>query len=277
MSRRWLITGCASGLGLALAEAAAAAGDRVIATDLREDALAPLAARYPGNISTTALDVTDADACTAAARFATATYGGVDVLVNNAGFGQFGAVEEVGDDQLRAEFETNVFGPWRMVRAFLPLMRAQGSGQILMVSSAAGGIVYPGLGAYAASKYALEGMAETLAAEVAGFGIAVCILEPGGFATHFGSATHQPEHQIEAYTPIVGAMRDALTAPPADNPAVEKPAAFAATVLELVNSGHHPMRMPIGTGVAEQLLEAWDRRRTDMLEAHRHGTAVRVS
>ncbi|GGJ88501.1 short-chain dehydrogenase/reductase [Pilimelia anulata] len=267
MTRRWLITGCSSGLGAALAAAAAARGDRVLATARRPEAVAELAGRYPDLITTATLDVRDTASCEAAVSRAVARLGGLDILVNNAAYGQFGAVEEIDDDLLAEQLDTNVGGALRMSRAVLPHLRAAGAGRILMVSSTAAGIAYPGLGAYNASKCALEGLAETLAAEVAAFGIGVTILEPGGYATRYGAALREPHRRIEAYGPITAAIHDGIRSMADGGPGVGQPAEFAAAVLALVDSGEHPMRLPIGAGVADDLLAAWDRRRADMIAA----------
>ncbi|MFD0573244.1 SDR family NAD(P)-dependent oxidoreductase [Kitasatospora gansuensis] len=188
MTRRWLITGCSSGLGLALAEAVAAAGDTVLATARKPATLAELSRRHPDHVLTAALDIRDQAQVDDAVALAADRFGGLDVLVNNAGSGLFGAVEEVADEELRDQLETLVVGPWRLVRAVLPLFRAQGSGHVVNVSSLAYRMAFPGLGAYVTGKYALEGMSQALAAEVRPLGIRVSVVEPGGFATRYGAA-----------------------------------------------------------------------------------------
>ncbi|GGK16214.1 short-chain dehydrogenase/reductase [Pilimelia terevasa] len=269
-----MITGCSSGLGAALADAVAAAGDRVLATARRPESLTPLTDRYPHLVRTAACDVRDTAACEAAVAAAIDAFGRIDVLVNNAGYGVFGAVEEIDDEALAAQLDTNLGGAWRITRAALPHLRAAGSGHILMVSSTAAGIAYPGLGAYNASKAALEGLAETLAGEVAAFGIGVTILEPGGYATGYGASLDSRRTPVEAYAPITQAMEAGIASLAGGGPGVGQPQEFAAVVRELVESGARPMRLPIGAGVATELLQAWDRRREDMLDAERPRAAA---
>ncbi|KUN38110.1 short-chain dehydrogenase [Streptomyces longwoodensis] len=254
MTRRWLVTGCSSGLGRALADAAAEAGDLVIATARRPATLNDLVDRYPDRLSTVALDVCDADQCEAAVAHAVDRFGGVDVLVNNAGSGLFGAVEEVSDDELREQLEVLTVAPWRLTRLTLPLMRRQGYGHIVNVSSIAGRIGLPGLSAYVAGKYALEGMSQALAAEVAPFGIRVHAVEPGGFATRYGTSLTEAAHRIPAYAQSTGDVEAGLRGM-STNPDLTHPEVFAHHVLRLVASPTAPLRVPIGAD-AYTFLEA---------------------
>ncbi|MFJ8042513.1 SDR family NAD(P)-dependent oxidoreductase [Kitasatospora sp. NPDC096147] len=246
MARRWLITGCSSGLGLALAEAVAAAGDTVLATARKPATLEELRERHPDRVVTAALDVRDQLQVSEAVALAEDRLGGLDVLVNNAGYGLFGAVEEVGDQELRDQLETLVVGPWRLVREVLPGMRARRSGHIVNVSSLAGRMGLPGLGAYVTGKYALEGMSQVLAAEVAAFGIKVTAVEPGGFATHYGTAVNEAAHRIDAYRETVDPMLTAMRGME-DLPEIGRPTDFAAAVLRVVNAEQPPVRVPIGS------------------------------
>ncbi|GAA1951254.1 SDR family oxidoreductase [Kitasatospora viridis] len=245
--RRWLITGCSSGLGRALALAAAGAGDQVAATARKPAALEELVRAHPGRITPIALDVRDAEQCERAARTAADRLGGIDVLVNNAGSGLFGAVEEVGDAELREQLEVLLVGPWRLARLVLPLMRAQRSGHIVNVSSLAGRMAFPGLAAYVTGKFALEGMSQALAGEVAEHGIRVTVVEPGGFATDYGNALVESATRLPAYAASTGAALDGFRTM-ADNQELGRPEEFADAVLRVVRDGgaSGPLRVPIG-------------------------------
>ncbi|MFD3328342.1 SDR family oxidoreductase [Streptomyces sp. NPDC058701] len=246
MARRWLVTGCSSGLGRALAAAAAGAGHRVAVTARKTAALDDLAADWPGRITPIALELRDAAQCEDAVRTAADRLGGIDVLVNNAGCGLFGAVEEVSDAELRDQLETLVVGPWRLSRLVLPLMRAQGHGHIVNVSSLAGRMAFPGLGAYVAGKYALEGMSQALAAEAAPQGVRVTVVEPGVFATRYGTSLAEAGRRMPQYAESTGAMLDAFRVM-ADDTATGRPEDFAARVLDIVAAdASTPLRVPIG-------------------------------
>jgi NAD(P)-dependent dehydrogenase (short-subunit alcohol dehydrogenase family) len=177
-----LITGCSSGIGRATAVAAHAAGHTVVATARRPDTLDDL----PADVHRLPLDVRDPDSVTAAVARAKELTGGVTVLVNNAGFGQSGPIEMLTEEQIAHQFETNVYGPIRLIQAVLPDMRDRGRGRIVNVSSAAGKFSTPFLGIYCASKFALEAVSDALRVEVAPFGIRVIVVEPGPIATNFG-------------------------------------------------------------------------------------------
>jgi NAD(P)-dependent dehydrogenase (short-subunit alcohol dehydrogenase family) len=257
MGRRWLITGCSSGLGRALAGAVAAAGDRVLATARAPETLDDLRQRYPDRVAVGRLDVCDAAECAAAVELAVERFGGVDVLVNNAGYGLLGAVEEVTDEELEAQFQTLFLGPRRLTRLVLPLMRAQGRGHVLMVSSVAGRMALPGLGAYVAAKHALEGMAATLALETAGIGIRVTVLEPGAFATRYGSSLVDAATRLPEYRAVVDPMGAMVRGTVAGPRPFSHPDEFAKTVLALVNSDDEPpLRLPLGAGAWELILQA---------------------
>jgi NAD(P)-dependent dehydrogenase (short-subunit alcohol dehydrogenase family) len=190
--RVWLITGASSGFGRALALAAAAAGDTVVATGRNAAALDELTALSPDRIDARVSDAADVAAAAPLVADVLAEHGRIDVLVNNAGRGQVGAVEDTTDEELRSLFDLHVLGPAALTRAVLPHMRAQGSGAVVQMSSFGGQVAYPGFGAYCATKFALEGMSEALAAEVAPHGIRVLVVEPGAFRTSFsGSGLHE--------------------------------------------------------------------------------------
>jgi NAD(P)-dependent dehydrogenase (short-subunit alcohol dehydrogenase family) len=252
MVRRWLVTGCSSGLGQALAIAVAQAGDQLVATARQPAALAQLVAAWPDNISPVALDVRDEGQCRDAVGAAVERLGGIDVLVNNAGGGLFGAVEEVCDEELRDQLETLVVAPWRLTRLALAVMRGQGSGHIVNVSSVAGRMSVPGLAAYVCGKHALEGMSEALAAEVGPLGIRVTVMEPGGYATRYGTVLAETRTRLPAYAAVaemLGGFRAMQ-----DNPALGRPEEFAKAVLAVVASeAPTPLRVPIGPGAYEML------------------------
>ncbi|MFC4947670.1 oxidoreductase [Pseudonocardia sp. GCM10023141] len=238
-SRRWLITGANSGFGLAIAQAALAAGDVVVAGSRKVEALDGLVAAHPGAVTAVALDVTDPEQVAAAAT------GEIDVLVNNAGHGLLGALEELTDEQLRRVLETNVFGALAMTRAVLPGMRARRRGHIVQMSSVGGVVGNPGHAAYATSKFALEGASEALAAEVAPFGIRVTIVEPGPFRTDFAGRSMTFAEAIPDYadTPA-GALRSRFRAQDGVQPG--DPARGAAAILATVRAPSAPLRLPLG-------------------------------
>ncbi|WP_299535884.1 SDR family oxidoreductase [uncultured Streptomyces sp.] len=244
--RRWLVTGCSSGLGHALATAVARSGDRLVVTARKAADLADLTAAWPDRITAVPLELRDAASCEDAVRTAADRLGGIDILVNNAGAGLFGAVEEVSDAELRDQLETLVVGPWRLTRLVLPLMRAQGHGHILHVSSIVGRTAFPGLGAYTAGKHALEGMAKALAAEAAPHDIRVTLLEPGMFATRYGASLAEAGCRIPAYDgtnrPMLEGSRGL-----AAHPDTGRPEDFAARVLGIVAApSPTPLRIPVG-------------------------------
>ncbi|MFE7512106.1 SDR family oxidoreductase [Streptomyces sp. NPDC057540] len=246
MGKRWLITGGSSGLGRALAAAAAGAGHELAVTARKTADLEDLAAAWPGQIVPVPLELRDPDSCQEAVRTAVDRLGGIDVLVNNAGVGLFGAVEEVSDAELREQLEVLLVGPWRLTRLVLPLMRAQGHGHILNVSSIVGRMAFPGLGAYVAGKHALEGMSEALAVEAAPHGIRVTVLEPGMFATRYGTAMTEAAHRVPAYDVTNREMLEG-TRGLADSPETGRPEDFAARVLAIVHTeGATPLRIPVG-------------------------------
>ncbi|MFJ3908906.1 SDR family oxidoreductase [Streptomyces vinaceus] len=246
MGRRWLLTGCSSGLGHALASAAARAGDELAVTARKTADLEALAAAWPGRIVPIPLELRDAASCEEAVRRAVERLGGIDVLVNNAGMGLFGAVEEVSDAELRDQLETLVVGPWRLTRLVLPLMRAQGHGHVVNISSVVGRIAFPGMGAYVAGKHALEGMSQALAIEAAPHNIRVTVVEPGMFATRYGTSMAEARRRIPVYDVTNREMLEGARGL-AENPETGRPEDFAARVLDIVAAqGPTPLRIPVG-------------------------------
>ncbi|MBP2586015.1 NAD(P)-dependent dehydrogenase (short-subunit alcohol dehydrogenase family) [Streptomyces sp. PvR006] len=229
-----------------MAAAAAGAGHELVVTARKTADLEDLAAAWPGRIVPVPLELRDPASCQEAVRTAVDRLGGIDVLVNNAGVGLFGAVEEVSDAELRDQLEILVVGPWRLARLALPLMRAQGNGHILNVSSIVGRMAFPGLGAYVAAKHALEGMSEALAVEAAPHGIRVTVVEPGMFATRYGTAMAEAAHRVPAYDVTNREMLEGARGL-ADSPETGRPDDYAARVLAIVHAeGPTPLRIPVG-------------------------------
>ncbi|UED85862.1 SDR family NAD(P)-dependent oxidoreductase [Streptomyces profundus] len=207
--RHWFITGANSGLGAAFVDAALAAGDRVTGAVRRPETMAAKSAAHPERLAVVPLEVTEADRCAAALREAEAVGGPIDVLVNNAGFGTVGAVEETGDEELRHVMEVMFHGPLRLTRLALPTMRRRRSGTIVQVSSMGGLLSFAGVGAYCAAKGALELASEALSDEVRPLGVRVLIVEPGAFRTAFNGAISSTT-PLPDYEATVGPLRESL-------------------------------------------------------------------
>ncbi|MEU1283302.1 SDR family NAD(P)-dependent oxidoreductase [Kitasatospora sp. NPDC005856] len=241
MSKVWFVTGSSRGLGRAFVSAALSRGDRVAATARNTGQLAELVAAHGDAVLPLPLDVADRAAVHRAVLRAHQHFGRLDVVVNNAGYGLSGAVEELSERQLRDQLDTNLFGPLRVVQAALPLLRAQGSGHIVQISSVAGLAAFPLGGGYCASKWALEGLSEALAQEVAGFGVKVTVVEPGSYATDaIASAVH-----AEA-DPRYDGLRDAFAAQ-AGTLDTGDPAAAGRALLRLVDTERPPLRVFFGS------------------------------
>ncbi|MFE0459105.1 SDR family oxidoreductase [Kitasatospora sp. NPDC058965] len=273
MTRRWLVTGGSSGLGLALVRAVLAAGERVVATGRRLAELERLAEQYPEQLVPVRMEALDPADCAAAVGLCAERFGGLDVLVNNAGAGVYGAVEEVSDEELRGQLELLTIAPWRLARLALPLMRAQRSGHVVNVSSLAGRVGFPGLGAYVAGKFALEGMSAVLAAEVAPFGIRVTVVEPGGFATSYGTAMAETADRRPEYQEALAPMRAGLRAM-ATIPGINQPEEFAALVLRAVAAEEVPLRLPAGQDAYGFLHGAVDADRAELSAAQAFAFAL---
>ncbi|MUL76780.1 SDR family oxidoreductase [Mycolicibacterium sp. CBMA 226] len=239
----WFITGTSRGFGREWTTAALERGDKVAATARDVSTLDDLSAKYGDALLPITLDVTDRDADFAAVQAAHERFGRLDVVVNNAGYGQFGFVEELSEAEARDQIETNVFGALWITQAALPYLRAQGSGHIIQVSSIGGISAFAGLGAYHASKWALEGLSQSLAAEVERFGIHVTLIEPGGFSTDWGGASAKRTTELEAYDGLradVARWRSERNAVPGN------PEASAAAVLKIVDAEKPPLRVFFG-------------------------------
>jgi NAD(P)-dependent dehydrogenase (short-subunit alcohol dehydrogenase family) len=244
-AKTWFITGASRGFGREWALAALERGDRVAGTARDASAVDDLAVAHPEAFLPLQLDVDDREAVVAAVGRAHAHFGRLDVVVNNAGYGQFGMVEEVSETEARAQFETNVFGALWVTQAALPFLRAQGSGHVVQVSSIGGICAFPNIGIYNASKWALEGFSQSLAAEVADFGIRVTIVEPGAYATEWSgpSARHAtPDPAYDAYRVKAAEQRARRQASRGE------PVATRAAILELVDAAEPPLRVFFGDG-----------------------------
>ena len=243
--RIWLVTGASSGFGRAIAEAALERGDAVVATARRPESLDDLVSGAPeGSALALGLDVTDPGQLRAAIEEVLAGFGRVDVLVNNAGYGSVGAVEEFSMEELREHFETMFFGAVELTKAVLPHMRERGSGAVVQISSFGGQVAYPGFGSYCAAKFALEGLSEASAAEVAPFGIKVLIVKPGAFRTGFGGSRMRRSPEKGAYDASVGPTREAVYNMDATQPGDPRKAASA--ILTALDAEKTPLRLPLG-------------------------------
>ncbi|TDT97260.1 NADP-dependent 3-hydroxy acid dehydrogenase YdfG [Streptomyces sp. 846.5] len=244
-SKTWFITGAGRGFGRHFTEAALERGDRVAATARNLSTLDDLAATHGDRLFAIALDVTDTEAVRTAVVAANERFGALDIIVNNAGYGLFGMVEELSAEELRQQFEVNFFGAFHVTQAALPLLRAQGSGHIVQISTIGGVLAFPGLGGYNASKWALEGLTEALAQEVGEFGIKVTLIEPGQYGTDWAGSSAVNATPNAAYDDI----RRALDASGESRPAewLGKPEAVGKALLEIVDSPTPPLRAFFGT------------------------------
>jgi NAD(P)-dependent dehydrogenase (short-subunit alcohol dehydrogenase family) len=249
-SRVWFITGASSGFGRALADAALDRGDSVAATARRTDPLAYADEHERGHAI--ALDVTDPAEREAAVAEALEHFGRIDVLVNNAGRTQVGAVEETTDQELRALFDLHFFGPAALTRAVLPHMRRQGGGAIVQMSSVGGQVTAPGFGAYCATKFALEGFTETLRDEVAGFGIHAMIVEPGAFRTGlFRSDAAYESAEMPEYAETVGPTREYVRT--GHGAQVGDPVKAATAIIGALDADQPPLRLVLGADAIENI------------------------
>jgi NAD(P)-dependent dehydrogenase (short-subunit alcohol dehydrogenase family) len=258
--KTWFITGTSRGFGREWAIAALDRGDKVAATARDVSSLGDLVFRYGDALLPIQLDVTDRDGDFAAVKRARERFGRLDVIVNNAGYGQFGMVEEISEQEIRAQLETNLLGALWVTQAALPYLREQGSGHILQVSSIGGISAFLNTGAYHASKWALEGLSQSLAQEVAGFGIKVTLIEPTGYSTDWAGPSARHATPLPAYEAVrqQAAQARASRFTPGD------PAATRDAVLRLVDTPSPPLRLflgeaPLGIATAdyESRLATW--------------------
>lgn len=256
--RTWLVTGASRGLGRAFAEAALDAGDDVVATARNAADLDDLVARAPDRALALPLDVTDRPAVFRVVEEATALRGRLDVLVNNAGYGLTGAVEEVSEQQVRDQFEVNVFGALWCSQAVLPVMRAQGSGHLFQISSVAAVAAFRNTGLYHASKWALEGFSESLAQEVAPFGIHVTMVEPGPFRTDWHGDSLRRATPTPAYDDVLRDRREVMSGSGAGTQPGD-PRKAAQALLRVLASPDPPRRLLLGVMAADLAPETYRR------------------
>jgi NAD(P)-dependent dehydrogenase (short-subunit alcohol dehydrogenase family) len=267
----WFVTGASVGFGRALCERIIQRGGRLMATARDPASLAELLERAPDSSAAAKLDVSNSDQILAAVAAAKSRFGRVDVLVNCAGYGFLGAVEEASNEEIRAQFEVNFFGLVSVTRAVLPSMRAQRSGTIVNFSSIAGACGYPGSGVYCASKWAVEGLSESLAAELQPFGISVLIVEPGPFRTDFaGRSIAVPARPISEYA-AAAAVRDWSASMDGMQPG--DPARGANAIIDTVLEESPPMRLILGASAFETARKA-SRARMDDVERSREVAAA---
>lgn len=243
--KTWLITGCSSGLGKQLAEAVAGRGDRLVATARSADALQTLRERYPDTVRSTSLDVTRPGDAAAAVALAESAFGGLDVLVNNAGFGFIGAIEEAEPSEYRPVFEANLFGLIETTRAALPALRRREGACVVNISSGAGIAGAAGYGFYNATKFAVEGLSEALAQELRPLGLKVIIAEPEPFRTEFlGRSIATAAREIAAYADTSGRLRHYRETN--NGRQAGDPAKAVAVMLQAIDAEHPPLHLPIG-------------------------------
>jgi NAD(P)-dependent dehydrogenase (short-subunit alcohol dehydrogenase family) len=248
-SKTWFITGTSRGFGREWTKAALERGDRVAATARDTSTLDDLKTEHGDALLALVLDVTDREAAFGAVRQAHEHFGRLDVVVNNAGYGHFGMVEEISEEEARAQLETNLFGALWITQAALPFLREQGSGHIVQVSSIGGISAFPSVGIYHASKWALEGISQALAQEVREFGINVTLVEPGGFSTDWSG----PSAKRSDPNPAYDGLRERQQQWRASNVPGD-PAASAAAIMRIVDANPPPLRVFFGTtplGIAE--------------------------
>lgn len=272
MSKVWLITGSASGLGRNIAEAVLQSGDRLLAAARNIRRLDDLVQRYPSHLLPFELDVTDASAAKAAVQAAVQTFGRLDVLVNNAGFGQMLPFEQAAEADFRLEFETNFFGVVNLCRAAVPVMREQGAGRIIQISSVGGRLATLGMSAYQSAKWAVGGFSDVLAAEFQPLGIHVTTLEPGGMRTNWAiRARGSDVPYLPAYEQNVGQMRELLRKIAGNENS--DPDRVAQVVLKVAEHPQPPLRLLLGSDALHYLAPV----ETDRAETAERWKAVSTS
>lgn len=264
MSKVWLVTGSASGLGREIAKAILASGDRLLATARDPERLNDLVERYGEQVCAAPLDVADETAAKAAVVKAVDVFGRLDVLVNNAGYGDTAPFEQVSSERFRALIETNFFGVVFMTRAAIPIMRKRKSGCILQISSVGGRLATPGGAAYHAAKWAVGGFTEAIALEVASFGVRVCALEPGGMRTNWGNrANAEVPVLLPEYEPSVGALVKSLETYWGHE--ASDPAKVAQVILQLARKEQLPAHLLLGSDAVQYARLAEDKRESDAM------------
>lgn len=268
--KTWFITGTSKGFGRVWTEAALERGDQVVATARNLDSLQALNETYGDSVLTLALDVTDKGAVDTVMRQAHDHFGRLDVIINNAGYGQFGAVEEISEQEARAQLETNLFGALWVTQAALPYLREQGSGHIIQVSSIGGVNAFPNIGMYHASKWGLEGLTQALYQEVQPLGIKVTLIEPIGYTTDWAGPSARFARELPAYEHVRAANSTRRSSSVRGNPEATGP-----VILKLVDMEQPPLRIFFGKGAHDMIhaeyekrLAEWDRFKALSEEAH---------
>jgi NAD(P)-dependent dehydrogenase (short-subunit alcohol dehydrogenase family) len=246
MSQVFFLTGSSRGLGRKIAEAVLAAGHQLVATARQPASLSDLAERYGDRILPVALDVTDPAAAEAAVAAGVAAFGRIDVVVNNAGYANLAAIEDITAEDFREQLDANLLGVVNVTKAALPVLRAQGGGRIIQVSSIGGRLATPGLAAYQAAKWAVGGFSEVLARETAPLGVKVTVLEPGGMQTDWAGSSMRVTPASEPYRPTVGAMAE-MHDGIGSGAALGDPAKVAQVVLEVAAMDEPPLRLILGS------------------------------
>jgi NAD(P)-dependent dehydrogenase (short-subunit alcohol dehydrogenase family) len=258
----WLITGSSRGFGRAIAEAALSRGDHVVATARNPESVVDLVAGHPGRAVAVALDVRDPEAASAALDAGVSAFGRVDIVVNNAGYADFGSIEEIPQDSFRAQVETNLFGVVNVSRAAIAVFRKQGQGRFIQFSTIGGRrAAGPGLAAYTAAKHGVEGFSGVLAAETAPFGVKVTLVEPGGFRTDWAGSSMHVYEPGEPYQATLGSLlsfwRSGIT-PQGD------PAKAAAVILQVADMEEPPLRLPLGSDAVAMIRQADEEKLADI-------------
>jgi len=262
MSKVWLVTGSASGLGRSIAEAVLVVGDRLVATARDARRLDDLVKQHGDRVRSAALDVVDEAAAQAAVQVAMDAFGRLDVVVNNAGYGDIAPFEQLSSERFKAVVDTNFYGVVNVTRAALPIMRQQRSGWILQISSVGGRLAPPGSTAYHAAKWAVGGFTESLAQEVAPFGVKVCALEPGGMRTNWGARANKDTPELlPDYESSVGAVAKALQSVWGQE--TSDPARVAQVILRLAASDRLPAHLLLGSDAVQYARQAEAARATD--------------
>jgi NAD(P)-dependent dehydrogenase (short-subunit alcohol dehydrogenase family) len=266
MSKTWFITGTSSGFGRLMTEKLLARGDTVVATLRRTGALDDLQTQYADRLDIVELDVTDSAAVRRTVDTAFASHDRIDVVVSNAGYGLFGAAEELTDEQIRQQIDTNLIGSMQLIRAALPNLRAQGGGRIIQVASEGGQFVYPGFSAYHATKWGIEGFVEAVAQEVADFGIELTIAEPGPAATDFGAALALATPLAAYEESLLGEVRRSITGGTFETRG--DPDKFTQAIVDTADQTPAPRRITLGSDAYTHIRSALQSR-LDELESQK--------
>lgn len=255
MSKVWFITGTSTGFGREFVQQLLDAGDKVVATARNLNAIQDFKELAPDRVHLAALDVTNKEQIQSAVQEAVNVFGKIDIVVNNAGYGLFGMLEEYTDEQIRNQFDVNVFGVLDVIRETLPVFKRQGSGHYVNFSSFFGNWSMPPYSLYAASKFAVEGFSEAFAQEFASFGIKTTIVEPSVYATEFLGGSMQHAEKKQEYTPLYEAIEQGMT-----NIKIGDPTKAVQYIISVIKSDNVPLRLPVGSHAAYTIREAYNKR-----------------